>query len=64
MTVALLLLAALLALAVAAFCAGTETAFLSVSRERILHLAREGGRKATQEAEKTMDRVRKAVGLR
>ena len=46
MTIALLLLAALVALAVAAFCAGTETAFLSVSRERILHLAREGGRKA------------------
>ncbi len=33
-------------LAFAAFCAGAETAFLSVSRERILHLSREGGRKA------------------
>ena len=33
-------------LAVTAFCAGAETAFLSVSRERILHLARAGGRKA------------------
>ena len=46
MIVALLFLAALLALAWAAFCAGAETAFLSVSRERILHLARAGGRKA------------------
>ena len=46
MTIALLLLSALLSLAVAAFCAGAETVFLSVSRERILHLAREGGKKA------------------
>ena len=46
MSVFLLLLAALAALAAAAFCAGAETAFLSVSRERILHLAREGGKKA------------------
>ena len=46
MIVALLILAALAMLAVTAFCAGAETAFLSVSRERILHLAREGGRKA------------------
>jgi len=46
MIVALLILAAVAMLAVTAFCAGAETAFLSVSRERILHLAREGGRKA------------------
>lgn len=46
MTVILLLVTALLALAWAAFCAGAETGFLSVSRERILHMAREGGRKA------------------
>lgn len=46
MTAALLFLAALAMLALAAFCAGAETGFLSVSRERILHLAREGGRKA------------------
>ena len=46
MIVALLVLAAVAMLAVTAFCAGAETAFLSVSRERILHLAREGGRKA------------------
>ena len=46
MTIVLLVLAALAMLALTAFCAGAETAFLSVSRERILHLAREGGRKA------------------
>ena len=39
---ALLALAMVVALAVAAFCAGSETAFLSVSRGRLLHLAREG----------------------
>ena len=46
MTIALLIIVILLTLAGAAFCAGAETAFLSVSRERVLHLAREGGRKA------------------
>jgi len=46
MTAALLFLAAIASLAAAAFCAGAETGFLSVSRERILHLARAGGRKA------------------
>ena len=46
MTVVLLILVVLLTLAGAGFCAGAETAFLSVSRERVLHLAREGGRKA------------------
>ena len=46
MIVALLIIAAVVMLAVTAFCAGAETAFLSVSRERILHLAREGGKKA------------------
>jgi len=46
MVIVLLVFAALVALAFAAFCAGAETGFLSVSRERILHLAREGGRKA------------------
>ena len=38
----LLALAMAAALAAAAFCAGSETAFLSVSRGRLLHLAREG----------------------
>ncbi|MBO5643414.1 MAG: DUF21 domain-containing protein [Kiritimatiellae bacterium] len=42
----LLFVVSLLALALSAFCSGAETAFLSVSRERILHIAREGGRKA------------------
>ena len=42
----LLVLIALLALAWSAFCSGAETGFLSVSRERILHLAHEGGRRA------------------
>ena len=39
----LLFLAMVLSLALAAFCAGTETGFFSVNRGRILHLAREGG---------------------
>jgi len=46
MIVALLVISAFAMLALTAFCAGAETAFLSVSRERILHLARAGGRKA------------------
>ena len=46
MSIVLLVLSAFVSLAAAAFCAGAETAFLSVSRERILHLAREGGKKA------------------
>jgi Mg2+/Co2+ transporter CorB len=46
MMIFLLFAAALVALAFSAFFSGTETGFLSVSRERILHLAREGGRKA------------------
>jgi Mg2+/Co2+ transporter CorB len=45
-TVVLLFLATLLTLACSAFFSGAETGFLSVSRERILHLSREGGRKA------------------
>ena len=42
----LLLLVMVVTLAFAAFCAGAETAFLSVSRERVLHMSRAGGRKA------------------
>ena len=38
----LLVCAILLALALTAFCAGVETGFTSVSRGRILHMAREG----------------------
>jgi Mg2+/Co2+ transporter CorB len=46
MTISLLVIATLAALSLSAFFSGTETAFLSVSRERILHLAREGGVRA------------------
>lgn len=46
MTVALLALVVVAALAASAFCSGAETGFLSVSRGRILHLSRAGGRKA------------------
>ena len=46
MTAALLLLAMMAGLVVAGFCAGAETGFLSVSRGRILHMAREGSRAA------------------
>ena len=42
----MLLIAMLVSLAAAAFCAGTETGFLSVSRGRILHMARLGGKHA------------------
>lgn len=46
MTVFLLAVAAIITLVLSSFCSGSETAFLSVSRERILHLSRAGGRKA------------------
>ena len=46
MDIILLALAGIVSLAFSAFFSGTETGFLSVSRERILHLAREGGKKA------------------
>lgn len=46
MTIFLLIIVVLATLIGAGFCAGAETAFLSVSRERVLHLAREGGEKA------------------
>lgn len=42
----LLGMAMAVALASAAFCAGAETGFLSVSRGRVLHMAREGGKRA------------------
>ena len=59
MMAAFLAVAALSMLLLTAFCAGAETAFLSVSKERILHLAREGGRKAkvVQKAIATMPRT-------
>lgn len=46
MTVFFLAIATIVSLLFSAFFSGTETGFLSVSRERILHLSREGGRKA------------------
>ena len=44
----LLIVATVVALASAAFCAGAETAFMSVSRGRITHLARAGSIAATR----------------
>ena len=46
MTVFLLTVAVLASLALAAFCAGAETGFLSVSRGRVLHMVRAGGARA------------------
>ncbi|MBO7722019.1 MAG: DUF21 domain-containing protein [Kiritimatiellae bacterium] len=46
MTALLLIVAAVASLAVAAFCAGAETGFLSLSPGRVIHMAREGGRRA------------------
>lgn len=46
MTVFLLVLTVIASLALAAFCAGAETAFTSVSRGRVVHMAREGSRSA------------------
>lgn len=59
MTAFLLIVAILLSLGASAFFSGVETGLLSVSRERILHLAREGGRKAkmVQEALSDMGRA-------
>ena len=59
MMVVLLVAASAATLALSAFFSGTETGFLSVSRERILHLSREGGRKAkiVQEALSDMGRT-------
>jgi len=59
MTIALLVLVIVLTLAASAFFSAAETGFLSVSRARVLHLAREGGRKAAlvQEALRDMGRT-------
>ena len=46
MSAVLLALAMFVSLVAAAFCAGIETGFLSVSRGRILHMARQGGARA------------------
>ena len=63
MTVFLLSVAALFALVWAGFCAGAETGFLSVSRERILHLSREGGRKARKVQAALADMARTTTTL-
>lgn len=44
--VLLLILGICASMTLAAFCAGAETGFLSVSRGRILHMARQGGARA------------------
>ncbi len=59
----LLFLAAVAALAGAAFCAGAETGFLSVSRERVLHLSREGGVKAAKVQKALADMARTTTTL-
>jgi len=46
MSAFLLTIVLVAALALAAFCAGAETGFLSLSRGRVLHMARAGSRKA------------------
>ena len=56
-------LAAMAALAGAAFCAGAETGFLSVSRERVLHLSREGGVKAAKVQKALADMARTTTTL-
>lgn len=63
MTAVLLVAAIVASLAAAAFCAGAETAFLSVGRERILHLAREGGRKAKKVEAALSDMARTTTTL-
>ena len=59
----LLFLAAMAALAGAAFCAGAETGFLSVSRERRLHLSGEGGVKAAKVQKALADMARTTTTL-
>ena len=61
--IAALMFLAVFSLAWAAFCAGAETGFLSVSRERILHLAREGGRRAKKVERALADMGRTTVTL-
>jgi len=62
-TAVLVFLLAILSLALAAFCAGAETGFLSVRRGRIVHMAREGSRRAQiiQKAIQDMGRTTTAL---
>ena len=63
MTALLLVLAIVGSLLLAAFCAGAETAFLSVRRGRVLHMARSGGARAKviQEALSNLGRTTSAL---
>ena len=63
MTALLLVLAIVGSLVLAAFCAGAETAFLSVRRGRVLHMARAGGARAKiiQEALSNIGRTTSAL---
>ena len=63
MTAILLLLVALLALVGAAFCAGSETGFLSVRRGRVIHMVREGGARAKIVHEAISDMGRTTTAL-
>lgn len=63
MTVFLLFVAALLSLALSAFCSGTETGLLSVSRGRIVHLARAGSAAARIVQQAHADLSRTLTGL-
>jgi len=59
----LLYIAILVALAIAAFCAGAETGFLSLSRGRVLHMARAGSRKARRLHKAILDMPRTTTTL-
>ena len=59
----LLFLAAMAALAGAAFCAGAEPGFLSVRRGRLWHLSREGGVKAAKVQKALADMARTTTTL-
>ena len=60
LSIVLLGLVLVLALALAAFCAGTETGFSSVNRGRILHMAR-GGSRAAKIAQKALSNLPKTL---
>jgi CBS domain containing-hemolysin-like protein len=63
MSSVLLTVAILFALAVSAFCSGAETGFMSVSRGRILHLARAGGVRAKIVYAAILDMGRTTIAL-
>ncbi len=63
MTVFLLVISLLTSLSLAAFCAGAETGFLSLSRGRVLHMARAGSRKAKRLQKALADMARTTTTL-